>query len=138
MYERRFHCFSVYSIQKTSQNKKSMAPTALDYLAFYTDAVQRMDFHIDVPDTGGGGIATTPTIYYAGDTESEATSSRVFGIRPVSYHSRGNNILAYAMNRPAGTAYYHKPRGSWLIKQIYAIDVAVLRSSQGLMTKTYM
>ncbi|MFM7986531.1 MAG: hypothetical protein ACKPKO_45180, partial [Candidatus Fonsibacter sp.] len=29
-----------------------------------------------------------------------------------------NNILAYNMNRSAGTAYYHKPRGSWLIKQI--------------------
>ena len=26
------------------------------------------------------------------------------------------------MNRPAGTAYYHKSRGSWLIKQIYAIN----------------
>jgi hypothetical protein len=28
------------------------------------------------------------------------------------------------MNRPAGTSYYHKPRGSWLIKQIYAINDA--------------
>ena len=26
------------------------------------------------------------------------------------------------MNRPAGTSYYHKPRGPWLINQIYAID----------------
>jgi hypothetical protein len=26
------------------------------------------------------------------------------------------------MNRPAGTAYYHKPRGSWKIKSIYALD----------------
>ncbi|MFM7978960.1 MAG: phage major capsid domain-containing protein, partial [Candidatus Fonsibacter sp.] len=26
------------------------------------------------------------------------------------------------MNRPAGTAYYHKPRGSWKVKKIYAID----------------
>ena len=26
------------------------------------------------------------------------------------------------MNFPAGPAYCHKPRGSWLIKQIYAID----------------
>ena len=24
------------------------------------------------------------------------------------------------MNRPAGTAYYHKPRGSWKIKQIWS------------------
>jgi len=40
----------------------------------------------------------------------------------MTYHSYANNVLAYDMNRPAGTAYYHKPRGSWLIKQIYAID----------------
>ena len=26
------------------------------------------------------------------------------------------------MNRPAGTDYYHNPRGSWFIKQIYALD----------------
>ncbi|MFM7986532.1 MAG: phage major capsid domain-containing protein [Candidatus Fonsibacter sp.] len=32
-----------------------------------------------------------------------------------------NNLLAYDMNRSAGTAYYHKPRGSWLIKEFYAI-----------------
>ncbi len=30
-----------------------MTPTALDYLAGYGDAIQRMDFHIDLP-TGGG------------------------------------------------------------------------------------
>ena len=24
------------------------------------------------------------------------------------------------MNRPAGTAYYHKPRGSWKVNKIYA------------------
>ena len=26
------------------------------------------------------------------------------------------------MNRPAGTAYYHKPRGAWKLKALYAID----------------
>ena len=26
------------------------------------------------------------------------------------------------MNRPTGTAYYHKPRGSWKVNKIYAID----------------
>ena len=25
------------------------------------------------------------------------------------------------MNRPAGTAYYHKPRGSWKVNRIYAL-----------------
>ncbi|MFM7990080.1 MAG: phage major capsid domain-containing protein, partial [Candidatus Fonsibacter sp.] len=26
------------------------------------------------------------------------------------------------MNRPAGTAYYHKPQGLWMIKHIYSLD----------------
>ncbi len=34
--------------------------------------------------------------------------------------SHPNNILGFYLNRPAGTAYYHKPRGAWKIKQIYA------------------
>jgi hypothetical protein len=32
-----------------------------------------------------------------------------------------NNALAYDMNRPTGTAYYHKPRGSWKVKSIDAL-----------------
>ena len=32
------------------------------------------------------------------------------------------------MNRPAGTAYYHKPRGSWKIQKIYALDGNTERS----------
>ena len=28
------------------------------------------------------------------------------------------------MNRPAGTAYYHKPRGSWKVNRIYANPAA--------------
>ncbi|MFM7982951.1 MAG: hypothetical protein ACKPKO_26865, partial [Candidatus Fonsibacter sp.] len=41
----------------------------------------------------------------------------------MSYHSYANNVLSYDMNRPAGTAYYHKPRGSWRIKELYAITL---------------
>ena len=26
------------------------------------------------------------------------------------------------MNRPSGTAYYHKPHGSWRIQEMYTID----------------
>ena len=91
-----------------------------------------MDFHIDIPNDGGDGTRTTPTIYYPGDTESEATRDRPYGIRPVTYHSWANNILAYDMNRPAGTAYYHKSRGSWLIKQIYAIDAGGVKVVPGI------
>ncbi len=82
-----------------------------------------MDFHFDVPSGGGErGIPTTPTIYWGGDAEEEATVARPYAIRPITYRSYANNILAYDMNRPAGTSYYHKPRGPWLIKQMYAID----------------
>ncbi len=75
-----------------------------------------------ISQLGGVGLQTTPTIYYTGDTDDEATLTRPYGIHPLSYHSFANNVLAYDMNRPAGTAYYHKPRGPWLIKHIYAID----------------
>ena len=44
------------------------------------------------------------------------------GTRPTAYESFANNVLAYDMNRPAGTAYYRKPRGSWRIKQIHSLD----------------
>ena len=33
-----------------------------------------------------------------------------------------NSVLAYDINHPAGTAYYHKPRGSWNIENIFAVD----------------
>ena len=95
-----------------------MTPTAMDYLANYTDAIERMDFQIDTPNDGGYTLGA----YVPGDAETEATGTRPYGTRPVTYHSWANNILAYDMNRPAGTAYYHKSRGSWLMKQMYAID----------------
>ena len=33
-----------------------------------------------------------------------------------------NNILSYDRNRPAGSSWYHKPRGSWLLQEIYALE----------------
>ena len=45
------------------------------------------------------------------DTEPSAAKVSYAG-RPTSYMSYPNNVLAYDMNRPTGTAYYHKPRGS--------------------------
>jgi hypothetical protein len=35
------------------------------------------------------------------------------GILPNSFASYPNNTLAYDMNRPACSTWYHKPRGSW-------------------------
>ncbi|MFM7985640.1 MAG: hypothetical protein ACKPKO_40645, partial [Candidatus Fonsibacter sp.] len=46
---------------------------------------------------------------------------------PLTWLSYANNVLAYDMNRPAGTAYYHKPRGSWKGKKVYALNGGVAR-----------
>ena len=79
-----------------------------------------MDWRLDVP--AGAAPPTTPIIYAPGDIELEPNADKTYGLRPMTYNSFHNNVLAYDMNRPAGTAYYHKPRGSWRINQIYAIS----------------
>jgi hypothetical protein len=43
-------------------------------------------------------------------------------LRVQSYHSYPNNVLAYDLNRPSGSSYYHRPRGSFKILAIYASD----------------
>ena len=100
----------------------SMTPTALDFLANYEDAIKRNDFQIDLNANGGitRPIVLTPDAaecYPVDGTGLQCT-------RPYSYTSYQNNVLAYDMNRPAGTAYYHKPRGSWKVNRIYALDGA--------------
>jgi len=91
----------------------SMTPTALDYLAHYTDGVYKMPFQI-TDDGNDVKALTTGTV--------DGT-----GARPQSFLSFPNNILSYDMNRPAGTAYYHKPRGAWKIQEIYALNGATKR-----------
>ena len=89
----------------------SMTPTALDYLADYSDAIQAMDWQSDVPNSAR--YPRQPIIYEVGDAETDPTFDSVFaGTRPAAFHSFANNVLAYDMNRPTGSAYYHKPRGS--------------------------
>ncbi len=61
-----------------------------------------------------GVNGTTVTPYTAAEAEAANT-------RPQSYVSFPNNILSHDMNRQAGSAHYHKPRGSWKIKNIYAV-----------------
>ncbi len=36
-------------------------------------------------------------------------------------------MLGWDMNRPAGTAYYHKPRGAWKLKALHAVNAGVQR-----------
>jgi len=100
-----------------------MTPTALDYLANYEDAVQPMEFQIDATESGG-----KPFIYVPATTETDPTSGNFLGARPTSYTSYPNNVLAYDMNRPAGTSYYHKPRGSWKLLSIFALTGSTERS----------
>ena len=114
-----------------------MTPTALDYLANYGDAVQGMDWQLDVPT---GPYQKYPVVYGIGNTDTEPGFDSVrAGARPLAFHSFANNVLAYDMNRPAGTAFYHKPRGSWRIKHIYIHSMAaVKRLSQISTTQTCM
>ncbi|MFM7980426.1 MAG: hypothetical protein ACKPKO_14020, partial [Candidatus Fonsibacter sp.] len=90
-----------------------MTPTTLDYLADYDDALHPMDMIIE------SGTNNYALLYTVGDEDNEpsATEGQTFGRRPQAWISYPNNVLAYDMNRPAGTAYYHKPRGSWKVKK---------------------
>ena len=95
----------------------SMTPTALDFLADYKDGIYPMPFQID-SNMG----ADRPVVYFANIADTETSGASDFsGTRPVGFISHPNNILAYDMNRPAGTSYYHKPRGSWKIQKIYSL-----------------
>ena len=93
-----------------------MTPTALDYLADYRDGVHPMEFQLDL------NAGSQPCAYIAGAAESNpAIAAGTFVVtRPQSYLSHANNILGHDMIRPAGTAYYHKPRGAWKLKALYA------------------
>ncbi len=100
-----------------------MTPTTLDFLADYDDAINPMEFFIH---PSAANPAPHPAIYVVGDNNDEPDPDQDqlanFGRRPQTWISYPNNVLAYDMNRPAGTAYYHKPRGSWKVKSIYAIN----------------
>ena len=104
-----------------------MTPTALDYLSDYRDGVHKMEYQIDAGATGGTAD-NRPTLYYPGPAETNPTGTQAandltFGAtRPVSFLSHNNNVLGYDTNRLAGTAYYHKGRGSWKVKEVYAKD----------------
>jgi hypothetical protein len=97
-----------------------MTPTALDFLADYNDGIHPMSFQL-----GSNMERGRPVVNFANFAETEPSSSEdASGSRPVGFISYPNNILAYDMNRPAGTAYYHKPRGSWKIQKIYSLSAA--------------
>ena len=101
----------------------SMTPTGLDYLGDYRDGVDTMPFQLDIPPNAT--VANwRPVVYTQGTTNTNPPDAGWNGTRPISYISHANNVLAYDMSRPAGTAYYHKPRGSWKLKQLYSKNPA--------------
>ena len=94
----------------------SMTPTTLDYLADYRDGVHPMEFQLD---TNAG---SQPCAYTAGAADVTPANGTFIGTRPQSFLSLPNNALAWDMNRPAGSAYYHKPRRTWKLKALCSID----------------
>jgi len=118
----------------------SMTPTALDYLANYRDGIKQMEFQLDaITDTGGTN--PRPVVYAQGNTETlptaGGTATGFGGTRPKSFWSYPNNVLAYDTMRPAGTAYYHKPRGSWKLKELYAVSNGTRRTPLPADTDVY-
>ena len=96
-----------------------MTPTALDYLAEYKDGVHRMDFQLDQNSQG------QPCAYMRDATDSQPPAANTFtGTKSTAFVSYPNNSLAFDMNRPAATAYYHKPRGAWKLEALYAVDAS--------------
>ena len=63
------------------------------------------------------------------ETEPDDARDRHYGQRPMAFIAYPNHVLAYDMNRPASTSYYHKPRGPWKLKHIYALTPAGAEAS---------
>ena len=89
-----------------------MTPTTLDYLANYADAVQPMNFQLDIlTDTNGSN--PRPVVYRTSTNAQEVVptnlaidnpanfSAAVAGTRTTNFISRNNNVLSYDYNRLA-------------------------------------
>ena len=98
-----------------------MTPTTLDFLANYRDGIDLLEYQIDTA-TNANAQNLRPVVYTVGtDGNEPAVVDNAFtSTRPQAYHSYANNTLAYDMNRPAGSTWYHKPRGSYKIEAIWA------------------
>ena len=114
---------------------ESMTPTTLDFLANYADAVQPMDYQLDIATDAGTANNNRPVLYTipASNTQEQVPanlaidnagnlSGALRGTRTTTFISHNNNVLSADYNRLAGTSYYHKPRGTWKIQAMYALD----------------
>jgi hypothetical protein len=113
-----------------------MTPTTLDFLANYSDAVQPMEYQLDFAWDAGTTTLPRPVLYStSSDTQERIPSNlavdsaanlsaALTGTRATTFISNNNNVLAADYNRLAGTSYYHKPRGTWKLQNMYVLDAA--------------
>ena len=110
-----------------------MTPTTLDYLANYSDAVQPMDYQVDLAYDVGTFNNPRPAVFTKPTVDDQEQIQANFGdggvaigrgTRTQTFISNNNNVLSYDRNRLAGTSYYHKPRGSWKLQALYVLDGA--------------
>jgi hypothetical protein len=109
-----------------------MTPTGLDYLQDYRDGVDLQEYMIVAVSTGAGPravvFAVTPDVAGTEQAPADLTATNIAtafrGTRAQSFVSYENNSLAYDQRRPAGSTWYHKPRGSWVLQELYALDNA--------------
>jgi len=99
-----------------------MTPTTLDYLANYSDAVQAMPYFNCIVNNADGTNPRSGTLTpgNAFNIADNATS----GTAPTKFISYPDNVLAFDQSRLAGTGKKHKPRGSYRVLAIYALDGA--------------
>jgi hypothetical protein len=103
-----------------------MTPTTLDHLSSYRDGVDQLEFYID---TYGDDTHRRPTMFFPGAAIGNPANAALFtgandfqGTRPRAFNSYPNNVLAYDKHRPAGSSWYHKPRGSFKLEALYSIN----------------
>ena len=90
-----------------------MTPTTLDTLSSYRDAVEPMPYILESYNNGeidAAGFSYPPGV--AAQAERAPTAA-ADGVRVQSFKSYADNSLSYDRNRPSGSSWYHKPRGSW-------------------------
>ena len=105
-----------------------MTPTGLDYLQDYRDGVDLQEYMIDAVGARPVVFSVTTDAGGAEQAPADLTATNIAtafrGTRAQSFVSYENNSLAYDQRRPAGSTWYHKPRGSWVLLELYALDGA--------------
>ena len=87
-----------------------MTPTTLDFLGWYGDGVQALTDQL-VYDPALKKVVSYKTSL-DGNVTAAIPGQVNAGTRAAAFVSYPNNSLAYDINRPAGSTWHHKPRGS--------------------------